>query len=866
MSGFMNGWDTWDAVADPTRVGSGLMGIAGDNWFGKAGAQLFNQVVSNSANGYIDAHSLEVEDGKVVGWHFDGDQWAESVVGQNALASYVGGIVEMGVTDFVDGMINNIDLQGFDLGGQDIVRGLQRNVGKISRTIGGLVGEGVGSLIDGEFSINLLNLADLLAFLPGDKTDDMSDDFFKKLQNLKNNSSMGLFELNIGVRPDKAGIRSRIGTGGAGINIMGLVEGFVALGRIGDINAAAIEAREEQRNNESAINRQEESREENESIVEGNETEEDSIEDTQERSSLNDFVEQEQGLISGEEFKEFKESLDDLDSLPSTAAEKLWQVFYEDGGAEKKKTIDLLVELIGKDKVDLASGFMKDLVLEEGLIAYDFLHFALEAINSGEITEEKVEELAQQVDSVVTLRHKFEEVFKVAIEMDKVDLLNAISDGTNQDISDFNTKMKFMQNLGIINNHMIFNPFDQENFDQNQIDEMAARRRVIENNALAMSRMILVQEGDKQFFYIIDNRVKDDWLQRDRYEEDKNGDQSWSKLDANVYKVEVQTAGRDKGLPEGISWHNGALVIVQNSNTPTFEAQDASVWLEAMHKNSRSIFNNDNLVGKSGDSYFRENRDPNGRSLGISLEEGRMAGYVPRRKSSIVGTLSAIQDSLPNSPWLNDKNHIGGLLAARNTFGLSNIISKIRNKNISALAKQYQDLVTSQSYNHLQVLKENGYVILNSNTWCNVGAAGYAYEYYQSGMGYDNASAMSQSVAQSLSKNTLADSNAFVSVSLDYAALWGKTNALSYGRMFSTGGRPGHISMFSDIQRNSGDSSKYVEDDIYEYYFSNIGEWNGTNLNLAQVWGSYNDYSTGLRDLNRFKHKVDFFVLAPGIR
>jgi hypothetical protein len=155
----------------------GLMGLAGDNWVGQAGAQLFNQVVSNTANGFIDAHSLEVEDGKVVGWHFDGDSWGDRVFGENALASYVGGVVNIGVKGLVEGLINNIDLKGIETGGAEIIQGLQNNVSKISSTIGGLAGEAVGSLIDGEFSINLLNLADFLAFLPGEQSEGMSDDF-----------------------------------------------------------------------------------------------------------------------------------------------------------------------------------------------------------------------------------------------------------------------------------------------------------------------------------------------------------------------------------------------------------------------------------------------------------------------------------------------------------------------------------------------------------------------------------------------------------------------------------------------------------------------------------------------------------------
>jgi hypothetical protein len=99
---------------------------------------------------FIDANSLEIEDGQVVGWRFDGDQWAESVFGKNALASYVGSFARAGANELLKGTAVGLLGEGAN------------NYTSLIKTASALAGEGVGSLIDGEFSLNLLNLTDIL--------------------------------------------------------------------------------------------------------------------------------------------------------------------------------------------------------------------------------------------------------------------------------------------------------------------------------------------------------------------------------------------------------------------------------------------------------------------------------------------------------------------------------------------------------------------------------------------------------------------------------------------------------------------------------------------------------------------------------
>jgi hypothetical protein len=827
----------------------GLMGLAGDNWVGQAGAQLFNQVVSNTANGFIDAHSLEVEDGKVVGWHFDGDSWGDRVFGENALASYVGGVVNIGVKGLVEGLINNIDLKGIETGGAEIIQGLQNNVSKISSTIGGLAGEAVGSLIDGEFSINLLNLADFLAFLPGEQSEGMSDDFFSHLQKIKNNSSMGLFELNIGVRDDKAGVRSRIGSGGASINIMGLIQGFHSLGRLGAINAAAIEAREEVNNN--LIDALIQSSEEEQSSTSPNPQDPGSEDGGNNGNSSpeTDQDESDGGLFSGEEFNSFKEAVDQFDGDPTNATERLWEEVHGKGGAEKKHTLDLLIELIGIDKVNDASSFMRNYVLEEDLIAYDFQKFAMEIINSGELTKEAVAKLAAEVDSVNQLNVHFQKAFDTAIALEKKDLLNALEQENNDHIERFKQNIKLLQEAGLINSHMIFNPFAQTEYAKNQLAAKLAREKLFEDNIRAMGRMVRVREGGKEFFYIIDNQVENDWREKEtEYEEGG----AWNKLDAKVYKVEVAKFRSDEGkleydsIPIGIGWDRGSLKILESDTLD----QSMVNWLEFVNLNKENIFNESNYVGLAGDMPFV---DSDGNNLGITVENARMAGY---KNQQVVAAKQAIARFFRDT-----RANYGSNLLAISPMDRVGLLMDLVGK-----AKTLKDHQGHADYSNYLKLKENGYQIIRSITWCNIGATGFAYEYHRESSGYADRTEFTSLVTNSLHSNAIADSSAFVEVSLDYAALWGKTNAFAFGRKFSADGRPGHISILSDFTLNNGDRSNYKSGDIYEYYFDNIGEWNALRLTMKQAWGAYSDEFDGPRNLNKFKSEVDFFVLAPGIR
>jgi hypothetical protein len=832
----------------------GIGGFMGENPLAMGLESMFSGMVQGNFNSWVNAFELDGNGG----WDWNGEAYTEGAWGKGAWAGYVGSFVGSSVTSAVNGAINNVDLQGFDTGGQEIIKSLQNNVGKISSTIGGIAGEAFGAILDGEFTLNILNVSDILSFfIPDEKPDGMSQKEYDNLLRIRNRTNIGLLEVGLGFNErNEFGLRSRIGSGGANINITALMRGFRALGRIDEINTLAIEAKAEEDQRLLAEVEQAQTSEQppiindpNVQSTENNEPNAGNIVEEGNEVSLDSFVEESNGEITEEDVRELERQIAELDDTPENKFQKLIRSIHGEDSVRRRKAVDLLIQLIGEEDVNKASGFMKDMVQEEGLVAYDFMKFALEVIEAGEITQEAVQSLKVDVDQVTQLSDDFKAALSEAIGLSKAELLDAIRLNNNTDISTFNERISILQDAGLINDHMIFNPFDQDNFDENQLAELAARQRILEDNALAMSRMILVQEGDKRYFYIIDNIVDQDWVD----DNPENDEGAWSKTEANVYKVEVRS--NDPSIPEGISWQDGALVIDQNQ-FPSMEGLSGTQWIAAVNAYRENIFNNDNLVGKAGDLYFTANREEGGESLGISIEDARHAGYRQRVYDSLMNRIST---------------KAGDFFDENNNLIPSKLFNVGNDRSWRTLVNQYEQLMADPKYQALETLRDNGYSIIRSNTWCNVGARGYAfeyYEYYKDQMNFNSQSEFTSAVGNSLNPitDTLGYHDAFVKVSLEYAALWGKTNALSFGRMFSTNGKPGHISMFTNIGMNNGDSSLYADNDVYEYYFSNIGEWNGYNITLNRAWGAYTDVETGLRNLNRFKKNVQFFVLAPEIR
>jgi hypothetical protein len=179
------------------KQAGGLMAAWGKDFLGEATVNVLQQFTTNVANGFIDAHSLEVEDGKVVGWHFDGDQWAESVYGERALAGYAGSFARSATQNLLKSTAVGFLGEGAN------------NYNALIKTASALAGEGVGSLIDGEFSINVLNLTDILSPFIEDK------DLLAKMD-------MGLFSMNF-ARDKNGNLKTTSRINSAGANVGGLV-------------------------------------------------------------------------------------------------------------------------------------------------------------------------------------------------------------------------------------------------------------------------------------------------------------------------------------------------------------------------------------------------------------------------------------------------------------------------------------------------------------------------------------------------------------------------------------------------------------------------------------------------------------------
>jgi hypothetical protein len=353
MSGVMNGWDTWDATIPGSEKIGGIFGAVGDNFVGKSFATLGQQLVTNTANGFIDANSLEIEDGKVVGWRVDTDQWTESVVGKNAIAGYVGSFVQAGTKSFLQELTPEIDLLGIDVGDPEGLHALTKTADVVSSTLSSITGEAIGSLFDGEFTLNLVNLSDFASLLGADDPSQYN---------------MGLFE--IGFSAD--GVRSRFGSGGASLNLVSTIQGIGSLIEIGNINSDARQAKEV-KDKMFAKKPTELTPEDNtfEGISRYKEKFKNALEVERMTREVRTSPRIRIPLASTSDDHDIV-----LPGIPevSQREKEVQEIIREvkgDPNAEAKLT-DLLRSLLGETNVTSAENFMKEFVTEEGLDAFNF--------------------------------------------------------------------------------------------------------------------------------------------------------------------------------------------------------------------------------------------------------------------------------------------------------------------------------------------------------------------------------------------------------------------------------------------------------------------------------------------------------------
>jgi hypothetical protein len=180
------------------KQAGGLMAAWGKNFMGEATVNFLQQLTTNTLNGAIDAVELSYDDdGNLEGLGFDMERWGESVYGVRALAGYAGSFARSATQSLLKGTAVGFLGEGAN------------NYNALIKTASALAGEGVGSLIDGEFSINVLNLTDILSPFIEDK------DLLAKMD-------MGLFSMNF-ARDKNGNLRTTSRINSAGANVGGLV-------------------------------------------------------------------------------------------------------------------------------------------------------------------------------------------------------------------------------------------------------------------------------------------------------------------------------------------------------------------------------------------------------------------------------------------------------------------------------------------------------------------------------------------------------------------------------------------------------------------------------------------------------------------
>jgi hypothetical protein len=180
------------------KQAGGLMAAWGKNFMGEATVNFLQQLTTNTLNGAIDAVELSYDDdGNLEGLGFDMERWGESVYGVRALAGYAGSFARSATQSLLKGTAVGFLGEGAN------------NYNALIKTASALAGEGVGSLIDGEFSINVLNLTDILSPFIEDK------ELLAKMD-------MGLFSMNF-ARDKNGNLRTTSRINSAGANVGGLV-------------------------------------------------------------------------------------------------------------------------------------------------------------------------------------------------------------------------------------------------------------------------------------------------------------------------------------------------------------------------------------------------------------------------------------------------------------------------------------------------------------------------------------------------------------------------------------------------------------------------------------------------------------------
>jgi hypothetical protein len=840
MDGLMNGWNTWDAT-DPTKaISGGIFGEIGDNFWGKALATFGQQMVTNGANGLINSTNFAFDDnGNITGLETDMEAWGDSVFGENAWAGYASSFVGSAVTAGLNDLMPKLNLQGYEADLDEI--GVKK-LGILSSTIGGLAGELASMAFDGEFTVNLLNLSDIARIFGA------GDEAASRL-------NKGLFEVGIGWDDDgDFGVRSRFGSGGASLNIGGLIGVWDVFGNVQRKNEE-IQARVD-----AAKERGRELREERQSVNE---------------SEPPPGEEDEAPIFSAEDQvgeTPYEPEIDWEREGKKDDVEGIMENFDEKSPNEQKDAIKELEEYLNEDgQIDSAEEFMKDMVTEEGLQAFDFSAIVEEMVENGEWSAEKTLEIEDHLEDIEDLKVRFEQALVLALSDSQEQLQSRLAFGDPTFFA-YTSKLNELQDLGILNDHEIFNPFermatrlptDEERVKMEELGLTAPEyfrheaMQTILKNYLAFSRVVPITDRDgNKWHIIIDARARSDG---------DDGTLGTGNLLNTANKGSAETL-----LVSDID------ALISPSGIPYV------VKVNEFNESNNSNENPVKLVTTADEFVFPEEIFGPGLE-DVSLLEARMATYnfdqlqnaINARDEAILRTIYQSIDS--DLYW--DEEEFAASLRYRLTER-TNMDNSVFQRY---LAESYDPGNPNYSYNQ-EILKQQDYVLLIEQMESNHRVFGFEWgPQNQVHKAYTNCNTLIRTFSSFINDpritgvetsdladvvfgsfrrpegNNLQNSSYFTEVSPIYGALLGKLNGFSLVESPPDGYPAPHINRYSNVELydpNNPDhagmenyiftyTEKYGtlndlgEAKSYDFVFSydNSGEWLGMDLPMNLAWG-----------------------------
>jgi hypothetical protein len=397
----------------------GIGGFMGENPLAMGLESMFSGMVQGNFNSWVNAFELDGNGG----WDWNGEAYTEGAWGKNAWAGYVGSFIGSATTAAINQAMPQVNLQGYERNTEGL--GIER-IGMFSSTIGGLVGELAGSLIDGEFRVNLLNVSDFARWLGADES-------------LAQSMNQGLLEVGIGFNDrGEFGVRSRIGGGGAALNLSvmtGLAEAFENVAMVNQeiqdrVDAAKARGRELRELREADLGR--ENPDEGLPYL--------SPENPEEQVTL-----PEPDLLPEIDY-EREGKKDDLEEIMQGIDENSSQ-------NEMQDAIHAAEEYLNEDgQIDSAEEFMADMVLEEGLQAFDFSALMEEMIKSGEWNADKTLEIEDHLEDIEDLKVRFEQALVLALSDSQEQLQSRLAFGDPTFFA-YTSKLNELQDLGILNEY-----------------------------------------------------------------------------------------------------------------------------------------------------------------------------------------------------------------------------------------------------------------------------------------------------------------------------------------------------------------------------------------------------------------------------